>query len=400
MSLLIECACPRPDGAAVRKAALAVEDWQAVMRDTARHEMEPLLYDGLANACPDSVPPDVLARLRVCFHANGLRNTLLSHELLRIFELLRTSGMAAIAFKGPALAWSIYDDPALRPMADLDLLVRPADFSRALRILLADGYRPAYDTDARCFRGIREFPLNSPDSGVNVDLHWNAVPPYLAPMLPAPGLWDRAVPCRIAAGEVLTLSAADTLRHLCLHSAKHGWPALNRLTDLARLIDRVAVDWNQLLGDARAAGAQRVTLAGLLLAANVLRAPVPRPVLDAALSDPIVVRIEQDARRRLFAERKSDRITWDDAAFQLRLLERGSQKLRYCLGLLEPAPADLAAVPLPSFLYRAYYVVRPARLFVKPAVSVLQRIASRPRKIVAKPWIVPARRVAARPPLP
>jgi hypothetical protein len=47
-----------------------------------------------------------------------------------------------LVMKGAALAQLVYSDPRLRPMRDVDLLIRKADAGRALDILMCRGFRP------------------------------------------------------------------------------------------------------------------------------------------------------------------------------------------------------------------------------------------------------------------
>jgi hypothetical protein len=58
---------------------------------------------------------------------------------------LEHGGVAALPVKGVLLAHQVYD-PALRPLHDIDLLVRPRDLSRALRIARSLGWSVVWDS--------------------------------------------------------------------------------------------------------------------------------------------------------------------------------------------------------------------------------------------------------------
>ncbi|MER3458636.1 MAG: hypothetical protein C4309_08450, partial [Chloroflexota bacterium] len=55
---------------------------------------------------------------------------------------LEAASIPAIVLKGPALALTIYPDPALRVIGDLDLLVRREQVEQAMAALHSLGYGP------------------------------------------------------------------------------------------------------------------------------------------------------------------------------------------------------------------------------------------------------------------
>jgi hypothetical protein len=61
--------------------------------------------------------------------------------LAESLEALRRAGIEPLVVKGMVLAYELYDDVADRPMSDVDLRVRPRELVRAVRALLARGWR-------------------------------------------------------------------------------------------------------------------------------------------------------------------------------------------------------------------------------------------------------------------
>src|SRR4029453_4726832 len=62
-----------------------------------------------------------------------------------VADVAREMGQARVPFlvlKGAALAHLVYGDPRLRPMRDVDLLIRKTDAGRALDVLVRCGFRP------------------------------------------------------------------------------------------------------------------------------------------------------------------------------------------------------------------------------------------------------------------
>jgi hypothetical protein len=69
--------------------------------------------------------------------------------LVEATKLLDAAGIPSLAVKGAVTAYSLYGDPAERPLGDVDVKVRPLDFRRAARAFGEAGWRivdwkPAY----------------------------------------------------------------------------------------------------------------------------------------------------------------------------------------------------------------------------------------------------------------
>jgi hypothetical protein len=352
--LLLECARARPDLDTVRRLAASVSDWSVLAEQATRHGVASLVSWYLNQACPEGAP----APLGDQFRQNAGRNLLLTAELLRLLDIFEAASIPLVPFKGPALAWSLYENPALREMIDLDVLVRPRDADRAIALLRSHGYRSSLScVDTRFFASDQEMHLDREDGQVAVDLHWGLLPRFLP--LDASAFFERIAPVPIAGRRVLTFCPEDLLLFLCVHGSKHGWTRLAWLCDVARLIDRCAVNWDDVLARAQAGHVSRCLSLGLTLARDLLGAAVPelrRDTLAAA------------AREQLMNGSGDVSIR-----FQLALLERLTDKVRFWKGFLAPRPADLESFHIPVPLFPVYYLARPLRLAVKYGLLAARR---------------------------
>ena len=72
------------------------------------------------------------------------------------------------------------------------------------------------------------------------------------------------------------LATEDLILFLYIHGAKHGWPLLSWICDLAGLIHRgVGIGWSALLFRAEASQYRRALLLGLKLAHELIGVPIP-----------------------------------------------------------------------------------------------------------------------------
>jgi len=146
LELLLVCARRHVDGETAHRAReLAAQplDWDYLIQNSVRHGLLPLLYTNL-KAAAAAVPQDQLDRLRDLFQKNAVRSALFTGELLKILDLLESEKILAMPYKGPAMAVSLYGNPALRQFVDLDILVRKQDVWRCQELLISMGYEPHF----------------------------------------------------------------------------------------------------------------------------------------------------------------------------------------------------------------------------------------------------------------
>jgi hypothetical protein len=268
---------------ALRRLLSGLIDWDRLWALGSLHEAIPLLERNLPNRSGGTIPADWLSRARRRRHATLRRNGILGDALGRILRGLSDAGVDAIPIKGIVLAETLYDDLALRPAADVDILVRPADLPHARTILGGLGYVQAADppfTDlVHEFHDSPYYLGTGPDQ-VCLELHrglW-ATRFY---RLGVDGLWERAVPAVVAGVDVLVLSPEDTLLHLAIHRSRSPL-RLRWVCDVAELVRRhsATLDWEGLLVRARAAGAETSLYVILSLAGELLGAPSPPAVMS------------------------------------------------------------------------------------------------------------------------
>src|SRR5665647_338343 len=140
--LLLYCLRAVPDEAGDgRLETLSSSDWDVLIEASGRHGVTPLLYHRLRTSHSDvPIPANVITRLRQAYLDNVARNMGLYHELGKVLELLRRDNISVIALKGVHLATAVYRNIALRPMCDVDLLVKQTDLLRVQEILVEQGY--------------------------------------------------------------------------------------------------------------------------------------------------------------------------------------------------------------------------------------------------------------------
>jgi len=343
-------------------------DWAWLQHSANAHGTTALLWWHLSRIAPEAIPASIRDGLREWFHDNAARNLLLTGELLRLLNLFAAHGVRVVPFKGPTLAAYAYGNLALRQFVDLDLLLAPADLPQARELLTQQGYcsgLPLASAEEDAYlASIGQMPFVKNGRTCLVELHARIQPRDFHFPLGLERLWPRLRPLSLNGKEVTALAGEDLLLVLCAHGAKHRWACLGWACDVAELL-RVhhALNWPAVVEEARFLRCERVLLLGLLLAHNLLEAPVPDELVRRARATPAVPALMALVYRQTFGE--GDIGPWGlrNALFHLRARERLRDGLRYALSLaLTPTVADWTALRVPASLSFIHYLFRPVRL--------------------------------------
>jgi len=341
-------------------------DWNSIIHLATFHCVAPLLARALRDGCPQAAPASVRDDLTAYVRSLSSRSLLLTAELVRLLKRLEAQGIPAIPFKGPALAFWLYGDPALRHFDDLDILVRQQDFSVAKSVILSLGYQPKEPHVHH-----ESFMLARGNSEIVVELHWNIMPEDFPLRLDIKGIWERRETFSLGGAQAANLSPEDLLLFLCVHGARHWWLRLQWLCDVAQLIRRYpSLDWGRVIEQARIAGGQRALFLGIFLANDILRAPLPPELEQKVRRDSHTAKLARQVKWRLFEGPLQLFKPWKRLNFQLQLIDRAWERLSYSLQhwfdiLTTPRSGDWNSLPLPDVFFPLYYVIRPVRLVCK-----------------------------------
>ncbi|HYB44085.1 MAG TPA: nucleotidyltransferase family protein, partial [Candidatus Methylomirabilis sp.] len=135
-------------------AAAALEDL-----DRACRSLLPLVYRNLAGPGADDREVD---GLKERYLETWSANQRIFDCVLPLLRALEQAGIDVIVLKGLAMIAGFYRDPGLRPMADVDVLVAPAEAERAGRVAVGAGWQPRYPLTAAFLRVKHAGPFDHP----------------------------------------------------------------------------------------------------------------------------------------------------------------------------------------------------------------------------------------------
>jgi len=176
-------------------------------------------------------------RLGKTYYRTLAHNIYQLKEAGEVIRILEDSDIPVIVLKGAALLETVYPDPGLREMADIDLLVHPSDLKKCENILRGLNFSLAPTGELHYFKREGEFLAQ-------IDLHWEIW--YLKELKE---IWQSAIKTKVGGVETLIMSPEDTMIYTISHSAvHHGMFSPTWTDDVLRLINYYKeIDWEEII---------------------------------------------------------------------------------------------------------------------------------------------------------
>ena len=369
--LLACCAVDAPETRLQRVAAALKKGvaWSDVIRLGEHHSVLPLIYRTTRDLAP-AIPAAIRDDLRARYENNARRNLRFTAELFRILDCLEAHEIPVIPYKGPALAETVYGDLALREFSDLDVLVRPACVLRAKAALRDLGYAPNIELspahEAAYLASGYEYTFDGPAGHNLLEIQWAIVPRFYAIEFSMEALFDRVISSELNGRRVRALAPEDLLLTLCVHGAKHAWIRLCWLRDIAGILQSCNLDWEMIEQSARKLGIERMVGIGIMLAHDLLHAPLPDLIAKHWQGDRETERLCRDVAQHLPAAEEYNVESPQYFQWMAQVRERFADRLRFAMRLaLTPAISEWKMINLPPWLFPLYRVVRLGRVAAK-----------------------------------
>jgi hypothetical protein len=263
-------------------------------------------------------------------HAESMIRSLANRACFKeVAEAFATEQIPVLVLKGAYLGTFVYKNPALRPMCDLDLLVREEQFEHARRLLERLGFgisAEPLDGDYRILQPALAH-TRSKILPCAVDLHRN-----LSSMdyyrLPSSLVWKDAVQGELYGQPVFFLSNELNFIHIGMHTLTHIGLIRDWL-DLVLFLRGIGIDWDKLASLGGSIGVLRPLHWVFHDLKQEWGLVVPKRFADSAAAY-APARMEDRVIRDKF------RYLWRFVA-RLQLLPSWSIRLRYLLMRLFPA---------------------------------------------------------------
>jgi hypothetical protein len=268
-------------------------DWDYFLKKVQGEDTASLIYKTLfqieeANVM---VPRHIKDQLKDFYYAVLASNISLFQSIEKVALSFKKDHIDAIVFKGLMLAGSVYKDIGLRPMGDVDLLLKRKDVARADQVLRRNGFHPEFEL--KDFENLssgqyrNSLVYRSADSvPVSVHIHWHVVnfSPFHKSVLQKINLdrvWHESTPLHIGKAEMRTFSLYHQIIFLSMHAVNHSFHPLVRLCDISELLraEKDEIDWERLVNEAFAFNLSKSVYYVLYLLSEMFDVEIPQAVL-------------------------------------------------------------------------------------------------------------------------
>jgi hypothetical protein len=257
--------------------------WSYLLNLAAFHGVIPMVSHNLtASGFSSRISQPYREELRQVYSNEMYRNLILTRELDSVLTVLSQHSVAAITLKGTPLTETLYGNPALRMIADIDILVHAEDIPLARKVLSGLGYCPV---DAEQFQDHPFHGVPYRKEGVfpfYIELHW-ALEDSRILNAPSETLWSRAQKMHLPGLPTTVLSPEDNFLFMANHLSKSDYHLLKFLGDITRLLNkyRSSLDWEYIIEAAHAWQVGTAVYCALRRARDILGVPVPSSPLEA-----------------------------------------------------------------------------------------------------------------------
>jgi hypothetical protein len=272
----------------------AIRDWEAWRPvlvegplDPASCRFLPLLYH---NLMLNGVNDPLVEKLKEVYLRIWGENHLRFQIVTSLLKEFNQSRIETMLLKGTSLTLLMYEDYGLRPMGDIDLLVKPCQAGESMRLLAQLGWKSDFETPEAFIFWEPAVPFSRHASECEIDLHWRLLDEG-HPGVSDVEFWDQSIPIEVDDLKTRSLNPTDLLLHVCVHGTRWSEVSSVRWVADAMIIlrsSRFKVDWSRLIEQAQKRHLTlplKDTLSYLL---NVFAAPVPPQILQSLESHPAV----------------------------------------------------------------------------------------------------------------
>jgi hypothetical protein len=237
--------------AKLREAMTDFQDWDNLITMAENYSVAPLLFTNLRESGV-TIPVDEKMKLFGLLQRHKYANLARAEALNEIVRACNEKSILVIVLKGSYLAHSIYPDPSLRTMSDIDLLVPPDRELEVMATLRELGYTVPQTSGSRYMSEHHHLPgahINRDGQQILVEVHHDALSGDATSSITTGNLTSPLEEFYINGQKHHALGHIDQLRHLYHHMSEPAMRLkLNWCADIVYYADSNAdeIDWEML----------------------------------------------------------------------------------------------------------------------------------------------------------
>jgi hypothetical protein len=177
--------------------------------------------------------------LQKIYYSTAARNMHMYDELNKALKFFKSKNVRVMVLKGAVLAEHVYKNIALRPMGDIDLLIKEEDFPkvkescRGKKLSSCLEIEPWYGGDHH-------------DITLSKGSRYEEIIPF-----DMKEIWKNASITKIANEEAFIMRPEDLFLSLCTNFTRHGFHSLRLLYDFVEVMQCYDLDWDYIVANVK-----------------------------------------------------------------------------------------------------------------------------------------------------
>ncbi len=195
-----------------------INRWDWFLECAVRNSVAPLVYYNLLQTGSLNILQTKYKKLlEDQYKQANIRNLKFRGVFLEIANSLISRKIDLIALKGISLQYELYVLPFLRPMTDIDILIKVEESEKALNILNEMGCKAITYSESKYIDSLKHHYPPLLYKGVAIELHRSLFDAYDPVQLSLQVIWDKAEISQIEGLNVHVLNKHQQLFYLCHH---------------------------------------------------------------------------------------------------------------------------------------------------------------------------------------
>jgi hypothetical protein len=244
--------------ACLRNGETAIDAWRAWQETTPFEDIDlgcrrllPLLHDNLRRL---GVDDPILAKYEGLKKLHWFQNRLLMFQLEGILKTFSENKIRPLLIKGCALNAQGLFTPGLRPMTDMDIVIRTHQALQAVSLVEQLGWQAESGQDRSHSESDVRFTHHGKfekDPRLIIELHWETASQFYRGE-PSNTSWSSATPIQYAGHPCYVLGPADHLLLVLAHGGnKNNISPIRWVTDAVAILKNQEIDWNYFVAQAK-----------------------------------------------------------------------------------------------------------------------------------------------------
>lgn len=227
--------------------SMSSKEWSHIYELSQHNNIQPLLYHKIKYH-NINLPREFEAIIRYDYLDFSQQDMKRKSQLTELIKIFNDHDIEHILLKGSHLAEKVYHNSVLRPMCDIDILIRKVDFIFIYETLKEHGYVSSkpdnYNTELIALN--KHYPGLLKEGCLPVELHWDVHRQYDYKNIEK--IWTRTENAFQGNLKTKILSPEELLIHICVHKGcdDNFLSSVLLLNDIKEILSNLKIDWEKL----------------------------------------------------------------------------------------------------------------------------------------------------------